>query len=687
MVARMNRGFRVPLSLAFVLLLTGCSTGGTSMDVRQAALKLPAPGIVSVQPAIPLGAALWLHPADASRNLLVGAGGPGGLVLHEAAGGAPLGGVSQLEVDLVAITYGFSTAAAGGSLIVAHDRSTSSLRLFAIDPEQRALRVLDAPPMPLSTEATGLCLYRSPASARHYAFVSGGDGILQQWEIAGAGGRITARRVRNVALGAGITACAVHDQDAAVYVADEAMGIWRVNAEPESDESDRRLVDRLGDHGTAGEEVNGLAVHGNHLLALLDEGAALNVYQLPRGALAGKLTLSASSPDDSLGELESLWAGSAGDHDIVLLPDPQAPEGAGWRTAPWSEIADALKLDASRPPDPRSAPAATARVAVPAVETQPVDDYGDAADDIAIWVHPSNPAASRIIAAQKKRGVEVYDLSGRRVQLLPDGRMNNVDLRQGVDLGAGKLDIVAASDRTHQRLALYAVDGATGRLRDIAAAPIPAGMRDPYGLCMYVSPRNGAVYVFINNSDRGEFRQWQLVDQGGRVAARVVREFVVGSQAEGCVADDATGALYIAEEDAGLWRYSAEPDGGDTRRQLDRTGDGGRLTADAEGLAIFHGAGDSGYLVLSNQGANNYALYRRQGNNEFIGMFQVGANDALGIDGASETDGLEVTSKALGPGFPQGLLVVQDGRNITPLERQNFKLVPWQGVAEAMGLQ
>jgi 3-phytase len=320
------------------------------------------------------------------------------------------------------------------------------------------------------------------------------------------------------------------------------------------------------------------------------------------------------------------------------------------------------------------------------VETQPVDDYGDAADDIAIWVHPRDPARSLIIGAQKKRGIEVYDLAGRRLQLLPDGRMNNVDLRQGVALGGGKLDIVAASDRTNQRLALYAVDGATGRLRDIAASPIPTGMRDPYGLCMYVSSRDGAAYVFVNNSDRGEFKQWRLADEGGRVAATVVREFVVGSQAEGCVADDATGALYIAEEDVGLWRYSAEPDGGDERRQIDST-EGGRLTADAEGLAIFHGTGDTGYLVLSNQGADNYALYRREGDNVFIGMFQVGANDALGIDGASETDGLEVTSSPLGPAFPHGLLVVQDGRNITPLERQNFKLVPWQHVVEALGLR
>jgi 3-phytase len=669
---------------AACLALAGCSAGDSSTGGQAApALRLDAPSITAMLPDVPQGAVLWLHPGDPARPLFIGAAGQGGLVLHELSGAALPGGVPALDADFVAISYGFGS---GGSLLVAHDRGSSSLRLFTIDPVARSLRALNAQPLALETEATGLCLYRSAASGRHYAFVAGGDGILQQWEIHAGDDRVTGRRVRSLALGTGIAGCAVDEADAAVYVADESVGIWRLNAEPESDDGDRRLIDRTGAHGSAGEEVNGLAVYDGLLLALLNEGAALNGYRLPQGELAGTLAPQTGTAEDSLGELEDIWAGYAGDRALLLFPDGQAAAGGGWRIADWSILADALKLDGTAAVDPRQPAPPTARIALPSVETQPVDDYGDAADDIAIWVHPRDPARSLIIGAQKKRGIEVYDLSGRRLQMLPDGRMNNVDLRQGVNLGGGSLDIVAASDRTNQRLALYAVDGATGRLRDIAASPVPTGMRDPYGLCMYVSARDGAAYVFVNNSDRGEFKQWRLTDEGGRVAASVVREFVVGSQAEGCVADDATGALYIAEEDAGLWRYSAEPDGGDTRRQIDST-TGGRLTADAEGLAIFHGPGDTGYLVLSNQGADNYALYRREGDNEFIGVFQVGANDALGIDGASETDGLEVTSRPLGPDFPHGLLVVQDGRNITPLERQNFKLVPWQNVEHALGLR
>ncbi len=182
-------------------------------------------------------------------------------------------------------------------------------------------------------------------------------------------------------------------------------------------------------------------------------------------------------------------------------------------------------------------------------------------------------------------------------------------------------------------------------------------------------------------------RQWRLDgNDNGKVTVAQVREFKVGSQTEGCAADDETGALYVGEEDVGIWKTSAEPDGGDDLELVDGVGENGNLTADVEGLAIYYGENGSGYLVASNQGADSYALYERAGDNQFIGIFHVVANEALGIDGISETDGLDVTSAYLGPDFPGGVFVAQDGRNITPSENQNFKLVPWQRISDAMGL-
>lgn len=330
------------------------------------------------------------------------------------------------------------------------------------------------------------------------------------------------------------------------------------------------------------------------------------------------------------------------------------------------------------------APAAAVRSVVAIAETEPVASEGDAADDPAIWVDREDPARSLVIGTDKQRGLHLYDLAGRLLQSLPDGRLNNVDLREGFPLGDRTAILLAATNRSDNSIRFYELDPQARLLRSLGEG-VPTGLREPYGICLYASA-TGAFHVFVNDAGSGRVRQWQLDGAGGSIAARQVREFVVGSQAEGCVADDERGALYVAEEDVALWKYGAEAGTGSRRRLVDRVGGRNGLVADLEGVAIWRGPGGTGFLVLSNQGANNYALYRLEGDHAFVGLFAVAADAGGRIDGTSDTDGLEVTSVALGADFPEGLLVVQDGRNEPAGERQNFKLVSWRDVAQALGL-
>ncbi|MGE3582423.1 MAG: phytase, partial [Hyphomonadaceae bacterium] len=173
----------------------------------------------------------------------------------------------------------------------------------------------------------------------------------------------------------------------------------------------------------------------------------------------------------------------------------------------------------------------------------------------------------------------------------------------------------------------------------------------------------------------------------GRVRTNLVRSFAFGGQSEGCVADDETGVLYVAEEDVGLWRMGAEPEAGDARTSIATVEANSALADDLEGVGIYDLGGGRGYLVVSSQGNNSYAVFDRQGENRYIGSFAVVADAARGIDGISETDGLEIISVPMGPGFPHGAMIAQDGRNISPPEFQNFKLVPWERIAGALNLE
>jgi 3-phytase len=328
---------------------------------------------------------------------------------------------------------------------------------------------------------------------------------------------------------------------------------------------------------------------------------------------------------------------------------------------------------------------ANAHTVVAVLETPPVDSSGDAADDPAIWVHPTDPLLSLVIGTDKDRGLHVYDLEGQLLQSLPDGRMNNVDLRDDFMLGGLAVTVVAASNRSNESIAFYLLNPATRRLTSAGTA-VPTGLGDPDGLCMYRSAVTGAYFVFIADSGAGAFQQWRLSDDGGQLGATLVREFDVGHAAEGCAADDELGNLFVAEEGGALWRYSAEPAGGSTRTEIDRVNGPNGLRADLEGITIWYGAGSSGYLVLSNQGASNFAVYRREGANAFVGIFHIVADAANGVDGVSDTDGIDVTSRPLGPQFPNGLLVVQDGLNLDPREHQDFKYVSWQVIVDELEL-
>lgn len=312
-------------------------------------------------------------------------------------------------------------------------------------------------------------------------------------------------------------------------------------------------------------------------------------------------------------------------------------------------------------------------VVQPSVETAPVPSTDDAADDPAIWVHPSNPERSLIIGTDKAFGLVVFALDGRIVQSLDVGPVNNVDVRRGVQLGGRVMDVACATHRGDQSIRVFEI-GEAGEL--VPVASIATGLEPAYGACMYHDVA-GNLFVFACDKE-GIVEQYLLTAEDDAVSGVLVRRFDVGGQCEGLVADDDLGHLYVGEEEAAIWRYGAAPGAGSARAGVDIVG-AGRVTADIEGLALYDAGDGEGYLIASSQGDDAFAVYRRD-TGGFVGRFRIGA--AAGIDGVTHTDGIDVTSASLGEGFPFGLFVCQDDEN--DVGTQNFKLVRWERIASAM---
>ncbi|MEQ3650832.1 phytase [Hyphomonas sp.] len=309
-----------------------------------------------------------------------------------------------------------------------------------------------------------------------------------------------------------------------------------------------------------------------------------------------------------------------------------------------------------------------------AVETAPMTGTGDKADDPAVWVNLANPAASLVLGTNKDEGLHVYNLAGEELQFLDVGRVNNVDLRGDV--------AVASNDETNS-ISWFTIDSATSTVSHIGDTPT---LKDePYGIC---AGRVGTTYYAMPTYKDGMAQVWSVQTDMLSEGPELVAEIQVGQfgqlQLEGCVFDEANGQVFLGEEEHGVWKldladWTAAPISVDTIAAQNG------LVADVEGMDIWAGQNGEGYLVVSSQAADRFVVYDLKVPHAPRGVFTVTANSDGSIDAVTHTDGLDVNSAPL-PGFPKGILVVQDDGNPASGVDQNFKLVDWSLIEAALGL-
>jgi myo-inositol-hexaphosphate 3-phosphohydrolase len=333
-------------------------------------------------------------------------------------------------------------------------------------------------------------------------------------------------------------------------------------------------------------------------------------------------------------------------------------------------------------------------------ETTPSDLAGDTMDDPAIWIDPSNPANSAVIAADHDdHSLTVYDLKGERLHKLPLPHGNNVDVRPNFPFGGQNVPLVGLAGSG--LVSFYTLDPATRKLTSVtpggatikaSALGGPSGLH-PHGMCMYQSPKDGGFYAFVVDN-HGIVLQLQITDGGnGKIAHSLVRTIDIQArppegnpdQTEACVADEETGSLFIAEQDWHIWRYGAEKDDptgvSDRVKVDDEVSEGGHFVREAEGLAVVHPAGGPSYLIASSQkmeipGRSNshgaFTIYQATPPYDFVR--NVAIVDSPLADGCENTDGIDATAASLGPDFPYGIFICQDNNNREPNPgNMNFK--------------
>lgn len=246
-----------------------------------------APVVVRVQPAVQTESAgddaddpaIWVHPKDASRSLVIGtnkAAAPRGALVVYGLDGKVRQKIEGLDrPNNVDVEYGLRLGVRRADIAVVTERYQKRMRVFRIDEKTGMLEDVSAGGgLPVleqregrGREPMGIGLYRRQRDGAVFAIVSPKegplDGYLEQYLLEDDGtGKVRGRKVREFGAfsGAGeIEAVAVDDELGYVYYADEDAGIRKYHADPDHPLARRELA-LFGRTGYQGNR-EGLAVY------------------------------------------------------------------------------------------------------------------------------------------------------------------------------------------------------------------------------------------------------------------------------------------------------------------------------------------------------------------------------------------------------------------------------------------
>ena len=272
--------------------------------------------------------AIWVHPTDPARSLILGTmkvAAPAGAIVAFGMDGQVRQVITGIDrPNNIDVEYGVPLGGRRVDLAVATERLAGQLRIFRIDPVEGRLVDLGGVPVLEGQEGEagapmGVALFRRGRDGAAFAIVSPKEGprqnYLWQYQLIDAGnGRPGARFVRRFGNFSATTvreeneieSVAVDDALGYVYYSDEADGIHKWHADPDHPDAGRELA-HFARSGFRGDR-EGIAIYAlpdgtGYIVATdqLDEDSEYHVY--PREGAPG-------NPHDHSREIAVLRGGA-----------------------------------------------------------------------------------------------------------------------------------------------------------------------------------------------------------------------------------------------------------------------------------------------------------------------------------------------------------------------------------------
>lgn len=317
--------------------------------------------------------AIWVHPADSSRSLIIGTvkvAAPDGAIVVYGLDGQTRQTIAGIDrPNNVDVEYGVRLGGQTIDIAVVTERLARQLRIFRIDAGDGRLIDLGGVPILRGEQGDagapmGVALYRRASDNAVFVIVapkSGPrEGYLWQYRLSDAGsGRIGATAVRRFGTFSAATlrpdneieAVAVDDALGYVYYADEADGIHKWHADPDHPDAARELA-HFAQRGFRGDR-EGIAIYalpdGTGYIACTDQLDGNSEYHVyPREGAPGnphdhsrEIAVLRGGADATDGlEITSARLGPGLPHGIMIAMNSRPQNFLVFR---WQDVASAVK--------------------------------------------------------------------------------------------------------------------------------------------------------------------------------------------------------------------------------------------------------------------------------------------------------------------------------------------------------
>jgi 3-phytase len=289
----------------------------------------------------------WLHPSDLSQSTIIASDKDANKVFVYNLDGTTLQQFDAQQPGNIDIRYGFRLGTDLVDIVAFNERDTNIIRVYKVNPVSRLLAQIDNGT--ITSPNYGFTLYKSPSTGKFYAFTGAETNTeVNQFELVDAGnGQVSGvgplRTLQRLTTSEGMVA---DDETGNLYVAEEAGGIWKFNAEPDGAVSGTKIAS-VGQNGLTAD-VEGVTIYytpngEGYLIASSQGNSTFKIYQRKAPhAFVGTFAVSGATDSDGV--------------DVINLPlNNTFPQGVfalhNGRTSPhpvqivkWQDIATSLSL-------------------------------------------------------------------------------------------------------------------------------------------------------------------------------------------------------------------------------------------------------------------------------------------------------------------------------------------------------